>query len=405
MTENLLSDTWSDLDQADLRLLLKARIGQPGQYDGDSNVLYIPLARDKCKVALTYKGTKIIAIRPGMAFDRSEWERICAEIEMSLLDGPRKVGRGISFNTFRVEGWWRGERSGVQILPPPDGAPRARFEIADHPFILEFPIAVASDDLWEITNHRRRREHQRLTQLLNLLLVGNSKFLPARSRHFWAQVQPLGEPEIKWVQEYYFAQFGDVVADELSSPVGDKLREIESQKYYREIGHDGSGLRVPDDLDDLICRYQSLPSTLRAKFDRATYWMRIASRQWEDSMSASFASLVSAAEALTDKGSKHILYCDTCKKEYPHDAPGPTENFQNFFERYAPDPGLKQRRNEMYRMRSMILHGSELMQLDQDRAFGWDPPWWNERELHSELWSLIRIAARNWLKGINDPQI
>ena len=24
-----------------------------------------------------------------------------------------------------------------------------------------------------------------------------------------------------------------------------------------------------------------------------------------------------------------------------------------------------------------ILHGSELMHLDQDLAFGWDPPWWN----------------------------
>lgn len=38
------------------------------------------------------------------------------------------------------------------------------------------------------------------------------------------------------------------------------------------------------------------------------------------------------------------------------------------------------------------------MQLDQDRAFGWDPPWWNERELNEELWKLTRTAARNWLK-------
>jgi hypothetical protein len=39
------------------------------------------------------------------------------------------------------------------------------------------------------------------------------------------------------------------------------------------------------------------------------------------------------------------------------------------------------------------------MQLDQDRAFGWNPPWWNERKLHDELWSLVRIALRNWLKN------
>jgi len=30
------------------------------------------------------------------------------------------------------------------------------------------------------------------------------------------------------------------------------------------------------------------------------------------------------------------------------------------------------------------LHGSELMQLDQDLAFGWDPPV-NERNLQDEL--------------------
>ena len=35
MAENLLRDSWADLDQADLRLLLQERIGRPGQYDGD----------------------------------------------------------------------------------------------------------------------------------------------------------------------------------------------------------------------------------------------------------------------------------------------------------------------------------------------------------------------------------
>ena len=40
-----------------------------------------------------------------------------------------------------------------------------------------------------------------------------------------------------------------------------------------------------------------------------------------------------------------------------------------------------------------------VMQLDEDRAFLSDPPWWNEYELYNELWSLTRIALRNWLKG------
>jgi hypothetical protein len=53
----------------------------------------------------------------------------------------------------------------------------------------------------------------------------------------------------------------------------------------------------------------------------------------------------------------------------------------------------------MYSLQSDILHGSDLMKLDQDLAFGWDPPWWDERELHEELWGLARVAMRNWLKN------
>jgi elongation factor G len=37
--------------------------------------------------------------------------------------------------------------------------------------------------------------------------------------------------------------------------------------------------------------------------------------------------------------------------------------------------------------------------IDEDRAFGWDPPGWGEKELHDELWSLTRTGVRNWLRN------
>jgi hypothetical protein len=321
-SQNLLRDAWADLDQADLRLLLQERIGRPGQCDGDENVIHLPLAREKCRVSLTFGGSKIVAIEPGSAFDRNEWNQICAEIEGPLLTGPGKVSREFSFSTHQVAGSWRGERSGVQILPPPASAPRAH-EGADNPFILEFPIRDAG--LWAISNQRRIREHRRLTLLLNLLLIGTTKFLPDRRRNFWACVnlfepEPAKKLEIKWVQEWFFADLGEAVVEELSPSTGETLEVLESEKYYKEvIGLDARGLRVPDDLDDSIYRYQNLRPTLQAKFDRAAYWLSIASRQWEDSMSASFASLVSAAEALTaEDGTKHSVYCDKCKENRTH---------------------------------------------------------------------------------------
>jgi hypothetical protein len=49
MAKNLLSETWLNLDSDELFLLLKERIGGPGQFDGrdaNPNKFYLPLARD-----------------------------------------------------------------------------------------------------------------------------------------------------------------------------------------------------------------------------------------------------------------------------------------------------------------------------------------------------------------------
>ncbi len=63
-----------------------------------------------------------------------------------------------------------------------------------------------------------------------------------------------------------------------------------------------------------------------------------------------------------------------------------------------PAPALESRRNKMYALRSDILHGSGLMEMDQEGDFGWAPPEQHEKDLMQELWGLTRIAMRNWLK-------
>ena len=61
MTNNLLRGTWADLDQADLRLLLRERIGDPGQYDGNRDVLHLPLAR-RSEIAAAAASVRLPAI-------------------------------------------------------------------------------------------------------------------------------------------------------------------------------------------------------------------------------------------------------------------------------------------------------------------------------------------------------
>ena len=378
---NLLQSGWTDLDSPELRFILLECIGKPGQYssrESNPNTFYLPLAGSACQIKVTFSDSKeIVSIEPGPAFDEAQWEQIVQEVERT---GPYRVGRDCSFSSYRVTGSWRGKRSGVQILPPPADAPLAPVEMAEHPFILEYPVKVS--ERWPITNFRRMREHRQLTFLLNALLAGRTTIQPRRPRHLWAIANEEGaSQEVKWVQEFYFTKFGKVMQDELSQPDAEALEEVDPEAYYETVGHDGRGLRVPADLDDSICCYLRLSKANRNKFGRAGFWMDMASRQWTVSFSASFASLVIAIEALGERTLR------------------PTERFRTFIEQYAPGASLENRRREMYALRSDILHGSGLMEMDQDAHFGWAPPEQNEKDLMDELSGVTRIAMRNWLEN------
>ena len=97
MPQNLLRKSWANLNSHELRLLLNKRIGSPGQVDSAKdpkmNKLYLPLARESCRVAIKFKGNNIVALEPGPAFDAPEWKRIADEIENSILIGKPKVGQ------------------------------------------------------------------------------------------------------------------------------------------------------------------------------------------------------------------------------------------------------------------------------------------------------------------------
>ncbi len=176
---------------------------------------YLPLAGNTCQVILTFsKNKELTAMRPGPAFNAAKWTHVTEEIEAT---GPFIVGRDFSFSGFRVHGSWRGERSGVQILPPPADAPVAPCEDAAHPFILEFPVKKSQH--WSITNFRRLREHRNLTLLLSILLTGGISMQPRRPRQFWAiePMHPENSWDVKWVQEFFLANLEEVVRDTLTA--------------------------------------------------------------------------------------------------------------------------------------------------------------------------------------------
>ena len=286
----------------ELRLLLDHYFGGPGQRDDpNGRELCLPHAGEACKLRLVFDGPRMESLVPGPAFDGVEWERLADAITASLSTGEAKFGREYSFSSFRVVGAWRGEQSHVQICPPPPDAPTAEEESAEHPFILEVPVSAS--DLWALTNHRRLREHRRLTNLLNILLIGTTTIQPRRYRHYWAGIQHEGgEIRSQWSQEFYSGKLGSVTRDSLTPGAWEPLKVITSDEYYRLSGLDGLPLRVPDNLDQMIVSYQRLAPDLRAKFNRAAFWIDMAYRQWHVSVSASFIALATAIESPHEPG-------------------------------------------------------------------------------------------------------
>ena len=57
---------------------------------------------------------------------------------------------------------------------------------------------------------------------------------------------------------------------------------------------------------------------------------------------------------------------------------------------------LAKQRDEIYDLRSGTLHGSELIELAYALAFGWDPPWLNQRQLIWDLSTITQILMHKW---------
>ena len=255
-----------------------------------------------------------------------------------------------------------------------------------------------------LTNYRRSRKHRDLTLLLNVLLIGGAKSMEFRHPSSWAHEATDLSQKSKWVTQGFSAPLGAYLIDQLSLPAAHQLEELAPEEYDAMLGNDGEGLRVPSNLDQSICSYEALLTPNREKFDRAAFWFGTASSMRDVSVSASFAAFVSAIESLTTRGTRHKFECPVCGRPGTHEVPGPTKLFRNFLATYVPDASLAKDRKRMYDLRSDILHGSDLLEIDQIVPIqGWTPTGFKEDELYNGMWRVTRTALRNWLKSPPRP--
>jgi hypothetical protein len=128
---------------------------------------------------------------------------------------------------------------------------------------------------------------------------------------------------------------------------------------------------------------------LREQFLRACIWLDRSLAVWHESMSLSYIALTNAIETLAGRGS--AVTCRYCGAR----SPGVTEAFRDFLGEYAgqTDEG---RRNQLYDLRSQIVHGDLLMVRDIPGEAGFHPTDLKHRDSWYELRSVARIAVLNW---------
>jgi hypothetical protein len=68
--------------------------------------------------------------------------------------------------------------------------------------------------------------------------------------------------------------------------------------------------------------------------------------------------------------------------------------------RFRQGASLAKDRDDMYELRSDLVHGEHLVELDREiPIMEWTPPGFKERQQYYDLWGLTRTALRNWLKS------
>jgi hypothetical protein len=310
-----------------------------------------------------------------------------------------RVARRVLFTTASVTGEWRW-RDRLRIAPLPPGAPTADFLIPDFPFLFEFSYGSVRGSM---ANFRRRLERQEEIHLLLNGLVQPPITRPrsrslTNSHHHWVLVGEAAKNEVRYCQEFYsFDGLGEERDHMGELDQESQLETVEPQEYHNNRVHSciGSPLKVPSDLGDCFDAFEGLSPEEREKCLRACFWLGEANEA--RSLSQTFLCAVQAIESLLPSA-RSEEYCPECRRLV---GPGPTRRFRDFMGEWSPldvDVARCASRDELYRLRSGLAHGSRNPFLCDARTMMEITPRSVEEmnQLEAAL-RACRIALRNWL--------
>ncbi len=314
--------------------------------------------------------------------------------ELFLSPGQSQVRRIIAFADAPVTGTWECEAFTITAAPPE--APRPTQFSTDHPYILEVPMEITGDGVIDILRADRLRARYEL--LISLFAAGFQASRQKTLHAIWGRytdVPDYGPPVPHLVQEFYSIPGHQLIAEQ-RTPLADPLIALVSDAEYfnRRRRMPDNDLDLPQSLRLWIDTALRCEEAVRNRLLRAAYWYRHAHEVWRLSQSASLVAAVQTVEVLlpTIKGEA----CPACQRDT---SPGPTRKFRDFLQEYAPATSEEESkaRDLLYRQRSKLTHGHELLVADGDVFATWTNPAhaFDDQTLEDAL-QVARIAAINW---------
>lgn len=402
MAYNLLEDLYGNIvEQSELEQLLLTHFGGC-RSESHEEIHYSHAGKQGPALILKYtKDGELSEICTGSAIFPTDVESIRAKVEQQLLKPSEpEIGQIVLFANLPTVGWFR-YRDDFQLVPMPANAPRPQCLIGDHPLLLQYRVEGSTD--FHISMLRRTRTGRELDLLFTALTTVIQGSIGNVARFHWSLVNGNDPANLRseYCQEAYTWPDANGIAPSYAPQDGiDPIGRTPAAEHYTRVGiNPGHPLDLPDILEQLLATYFGMPRESRDRFMRASFWFQYAQRVGGISHSGAFTALVSAVEALIPDA-KPDAHCRACDRPI---GLGPTKKFIAFVEEHAPEPAItKERRRQLYSLRSALSHGGHLLHSDR---YGWGggmtstqlSEWSDQRA----MWQVVRLVLVNWLLARN----
>lgn len=382
----------NDLDDDDILGILSDSFSS-ARWESGLQVAYLGVDGMPALTLVYNKRGQIVGCKRGAGLTGEILGKLRRGYEIASTDEGSEVFRDVLFSTPELKGCWR-YADDWQITPAPEQAPRPEFLLADHPFILEYRVRKSSN--FAISHTRRWKRLWELHLLLSMALVRPIKReWPSHPHHWVVLPHADGEtPKVAYLNEGYMVGGGFVfhLAELSDASPHPKLIPIDDDRYYSRKPHVGDQLvNIPACLNEIFRRFESAERDTRDRILRACYWLDASRRAWDTSKAQSFISAITAVETLVPSAPREI--CPTCDKDR---SPGLTARFRAFVENYASKEDLADRA-ALYDVRSSLVHGGQLHNLDMPTPWGsLLPNGIMQTNLHDRAFAVSRTVVRNW---------